>query len=264
MRSPVFIVGAPRSGTTYLVEVLNQHEQVMITNEERVFTFLSRSLHRLGAEDLALGEERERFLSVYESHFAQIVEAFYRDLGVTQGMLWGDKFPHYADGGRDPGCLDLINRTFPRCRFIHLIRDGRDVVASIATKRWVSLDRATDVWKRHVSHARNFGTTVGLDRYLEIRYEDLVVDGSAALARIETFLELPHSDRVHDFVTAQQRERTPFSRPTSSTAELGTTGTWHRRMTPAQQERVLDLLRHTLEEFGYADAPDGQPTGRSA
>lgn len=258
MRSPLFIVGAPRSGTTYLVEVLNQHDQVMITNEARVFTFLSRSLHRLAAEDFVLGVERERFLSAYESHLAQIVEGFYRDLGVEDGVLWGDKFPHYADGGRDPECLDLINRTFPRCRFIHLIRDGRDVVASLAAKRWVGLVQATDVWKRHVRHARNFGTSIGLDRYLEVRYEDLVADGEVVLKTIETFLDLPHSEAVRSFVSAQRQERTPFSHPTSSTSELGATGMWRGRLTESQQARVLDLIRHTLEEFGYLDVRDGQ------
>ena len=46
MQDPFFIIGAPRSGTTFLQTVLDRHPDIFITNETRVMTFASRTLNK--------------------------------------------------------------------------------------------------------------------------------------------------------------------------------------------------------------------------
>jgi hypothetical protein len=90
------VIGAPRSGTTYLTEVLNRHPAVLLTNETRVMTFLNRVIHDLGADEWVLLKHRRGFLHHLECSMAKLVRDFYGRLGLREGMRWGDKHPHYA------------------------------------------------------------------------------------------------------------------------------------------------------------------------
>ena len=85
-----------------------------------------------------------------------------------------DKHPGYSDH------VEYINRLIPNARFIHVIRDGRDVVASLlaASQGWGKLwapkdvESAASIWKKHVLAAREAHKYDG--RYLEVRYEELL------------------------------------------------------------------------------------------
>ena len=83
MQPPFFVIGAPRSGTSYLVEVLNRHPDVVMTNETRVMTFLYRALHRWSKDRMALMTERTLFLSTFRRHVPDIVRDFYRQCTYT-------------------------------------------------------------------------------------------------------------------------------------------------------------------------------------
>ncbi|MFC7877386.1 sulfotransferase family protein [Isoptericola sp. NPDC057391] len=257
MQPPFFVIGAPRSGTSYLVEVLNRHPDVVMTNETRVMTFLYRALHRWSKDRMALMTERTLFLSTFRRHVPDIVRDFYRQLGATETSRWGDKFPHYADSKTDPGLLDLIAEAFPRCQFLHITRDGRDVVSSLLEKGWVDLDEACDVWNRHVVASQEIGLQVGADRFHELRYEDLVHDGPASVAEIFEFLRLPNSADVDAFLNEQARSRTPFSGATTRTEVIGESG-WRERLTPEQAMQVDERLRPTLSATGYLSSA-GEP-----
>jgi hypothetical protein len=260
---PFFVIGAPRSGTSYLVEVLDKHSDVFLTNETRVMTFLHRALTRHSKDKMALMTEKRLFLDTFRRHIPEIVRDFYRQLGVTDQMRWGDKFPHYADGKTDPGLLDHIAQAFPRCQFVHITRDGRDVVTSLVGKGWVDLDEACDVWERHVTASRSIGRKVGPDRYHELRYEDLVIDGLPTAGRVFDFLGVGGSDQADDFLRRQAEQRTPFSGATTPTEQIGQTG-WRERLSPEQAEAVNARLQPLLQETGYLETsamtsvvPDG-------
>lgn len=251
MRAPFFVVGAPRSGTTYLVEVLGRHPEILLTNETRVMTFVGKILHEYGHERFVLLNERERFLSRLRRDLPDVVRRFYEDLGASPSVRWGDKFPHYADPTVDPKVLELIDEFFPRCQFVHIVRDGRDVVASLLSKGWADFDEALDVWHRHVTHAREFGLQLGMGRYYELRYADLVTDGHTTIGPLLEFLRVdPQPPGVTTFLDEQARERTPFSGATTATSRLGST-TWQHRLTPAQIARANRRLADPLVQFGF-------------
>ena len=96
-------------------------------------------------------------------------------------MIRGDKNPHYAAPGND-GVLQTVADLFPNPRFIHVIRDGRDVVASLIRKRkpagepWVSFETAHQVWTRHITTGHAFATNAAAGTALEVRYEELIAD----------------------------------------------------------------------------------------
>lgn len=102
-RSPIIIYGAPRSGTTYLQHILNQHPQVFVSREARLFAWLHQSLNVLTQHDQFLVTYRGEFRDHLRKALPDVIRDFYRKLnpGVP---YWGDKNPHYADPG-NRGCL---------------------------------------------------------------------------------------------------------------------------------------------------------------
>lgn len=254
MQPPFFVIGAPRSGTSYLVQVLDRHPEILLTNETRVLTFLHRALTRLSKDKMALMTERKLFLETFTSHVPLIVRDFYQRLGVDEQMRWGDKFPHYADTKTDPGLLDLIAEVFPRGQFIHITRDGRDVVGSLLAKGWVDLDEACDVWRRHVESSREIGRKVGPHRFHELRYEDLVSDGHRTVHDLLGFLGLSADPGVDGFLREQESARTPYSGATTSAGLIGQPG-WRAKLTPEQIEAVQTGLGDLLEQTGYETEP---------
>jgi hypothetical protein len=272
---PIVVFGAPRSGTTYLEKILNSHPAVFISHETRVFAWLHRAL-ALTEDDLLVLSHRDAFVENLRAALPEVIREFYRTLapGVR---FWGDKNPHYADH-RVRGCLDTIAELFPGSRFIHIIRDGRDVVTSLRRKRWVTFEEAHATWKWGVDLGRKFGHRLPSDRYIELRYEDLVADEIALASEIFEFLGLELHPEVEAFCRAQREERTPFKGPTRDLSKGATVSDWADTFSLEEQARSLELIGQDLVWYGYetqeslarlrarsaADAPDRGASAPSA
>ena len=202
-----FVVASPRSGTTLLRMMLDAHSELAIPSEthfvpQLIEAFDQRRLeprevlemlrsHRrwqdfhLDAEEL-LARLREREpLDAGES-----LRAFFTLYAQSQGgkSRWGDKTPEYVEFMRP------ISNVLPEARFVHVIRDGRDVAMSRV--RWrikragkrPPMERLAKRWVKAVTGARKQGSR--LPHYLEIRYEDLIAETEPTLRRICDFVEL--------------------------------------------------------------------------
>ena len=188
---PIVVYGAPRSGTTYLEQILNAHPDVFISHETRVFAWLHHALG-LTHDDRLVANQREGFVEYLRGVFPQMIRDFYRGL-APDVRYWGDKNPHYADPFND-GCLETVADLFPGSRFIHIIRDGRDVVSSLTRKR--DAEQAVGDVRAGPFHvvqacrarARPSAARCPRDRYFELRYEDLVTNDAALSGEIFDFL----------------------------------------------------------------------------
>lgn len=217
----VFVVGAPRSGTTVVRLMLDAHPQLAIPHET---AFVPRALalgDGAGRDDLARfllefptwpdmatteRELRDALARVEPFTLANGLRAFYRRYAAARGKeRWGDKSPPYALH------LPEIAAAFPEARFVHVIRDGRDVAVSLRPLWFAPGQDMTSLaneWSRHVVAARNAGEELG-SRYLEVRYEDLVLSPSVELSRATDLLELsfaPEMLRYFEGATDRLRE----------------------------------------------------------
>lgn len=255
---PIILFGAPRSGTTYLRTVLGAHPDVHITHETRVFTWVTRMLQAARTREMLVNTQRDRFLDHLHAELPGLIRRFYAPL-AGDSRHWGDKNPFY---GRDRACLNTIRDLFPGTRFVHIIRDGRDVVASLLRKRkpdgspWTDLDGAHTLWTKHVEVGTRFGRDVGAAAYLEVRYEDLVADDVGVAGTILEFLGAGAHPAVARYCARQRRERTPLSGPTTDvdTAPDRRRSGWYDLLTPEQQVSSLDRLGALLVRHGYETA----------
>jgi hypothetical protein len=253
--SPIIIFGAPRSGTTYLNKLLNQHPEVFISHEARLFAWLHESLKVLPRQDRLLVTYRDQFTNYLGDSLPELVRNFYATRW-PHARYWGDKNPHYADPA-NKGCLNTIIEVFPAARFLHIIRDGRDVVSSLVRKfddngrPWTDLTSAPKVWTSHITIGCDFGATVPARQYLEVRYEKLVKDDIATARQVFDFLDIPFHQRVEDFCKTQRVTRTPFSGPTRELSDDATVSDWARLFTSRQRLDVLNVLGPNLVKLGY-------------
>jgi sulfotransferase family protein len=206
-----FIVGVPRSGTTLLRIMLDAHPRLAIPPETG---FLSRLVRLPWLWPAGLGRRRllaiitraqswpdfhldapalaEALEAVKPFTLAHGLRAFYRLYAARfNKSLWGDKTPLY---GRH---AYAIARLLPEARFIHVIRDGRDVALSLRTM-WFAPSQRVDAlaryWARELQRARRQGQS--LEYYKEIRYEALIQNPEQVLRDICQFLELDFHPRM--------------------------------------------------------------------
>lgn len=100
-------------------------------------------------------------------------------------IRWGDKRPYYRNS------IWAIRRMFPSAQFVHLLRDGRDCVASMRTvPPWDTGDLYARIWPwvEAVDYGRRGRLRLGPDTYYELTYEQLVADPEKQLAALCDFL----------------------------------------------------------------------------
>jgi hypothetical protein len=254
---PIIIFGAPRSGTSYLNRLINQHPDVYLSEEARLFSWVHHSLKVLAEDRRFVRKHQELFIGHVRASYPELIRTFYRDLRPTV-RYWGDKNPDYASADHE-GCLETIAELFPGTRFIHIIRDGRDVITSLVRKGWANFDHAHHIWTTHVEVGSEFGAR-SPDRYLEVRYEELVRDDVAAARRIFDFLDIDMHRQVIRFCRSQQRERTLVKKPTRDLGEGIKTSDWRRFFAPDQQLKSLELIGDDLVRLGYETEPSLKAT----
>jgi hypothetical protein len=204
----VFVVGMNRSGTTLLRMMLDAHPQLTIPPETHFVPDLIKAVREPGAtpEDAleAMKSAREwgdfgfsdeemlaRLRALPKLRPGAAVRTFYEAYMAEQGKpRWGEKTPTYVQK------MKLIQRALPEARFVHVIRDGRDVALSVLdrTVRDLTAGDVARRWRKKVRKARE--DAPDLEHYTEVRYEDLILDTEAVLRRVSEFADLPWDDAM--------------------------------------------------------------------
>lgn len=195
---PIFIIGCPRSGTTLLRLMIDSHPHISCGPETHFLVDLANI-----AEQHAIRFERFGYGSDWwYEQTADFFRTFQMDYAQKRGkQRWAEKTPTYTRH------LDVLDRLFPDCQLIHVIRNGRDVVSSYH-KRWGYLSAVKTAafrWREYVTLARDFGKTIAMDRYYEIRYEDLVSETEMTLRGMFEFLQEPWVPEVLNYNDAPPR-----------------------------------------------------------
>jgi hypothetical protein len=272
-----FFVGVARSGTTLLRAMVDSHPDITIPPESWFVTELAAC--RRGYET-PHGFDVERFATDVVSHerfarwgiseddlraavrdaaprdYCSAIRSVFSHWTIRQGkQRYGDKTPGYLTE------LALIAALFPEARFVHLIRDGRDVALSYSDELGVPVVNAIRLWRGRVRAGREAGRALGDARYREIRYEDLVADPDATLRAVCTFIGLRFSDRMlrHWEHAEQMLAGMPDRHHHRHVEWPPTVGLrdWRSQM-PSHIARACGLQAgDLLDELGYEPGPPG-------
>ncbi len=272
--APVFVLGCGRSGTKFLYHtLLSSGGFAVYFAESNTFNLLRA---RFG--NLARRANRRRMLDAYyksnlfertglkredidqrvmnecrnAGDFLRIVmDTIARQQGVGR---WAESTPIHLLN------LPEIKRVVPDALIIHIIRDGRDVTASLHRVGWIRpfrWDRSLAVlapaifWRWIVSKGRRYGRAMGND-YMEVHYEDVVQKPRETLGRIGEFIgqKLDYDHILHVGLGSVTNPNSSF-RGDGKETEAQTIGRWKANFTPEQVRNIESLQGDLLRDTGY-------------
>jgi hypothetical protein len=278
--TPFFIVGVHRSGTTLLRYMLSSSPRIYIPPESDFIPrfFLKKPLVPLDERGvgkmLGIIFNRYRFVKEWQGERPQshsfyttmepktpagFLDYLYRSYAEQKGAVrWGDKTPIYSS------YMDLIHQIFPQAKFIHIIRDGRDVALSMLEK-WGKKEIHIDIyfaarnWVRRIKQAQAAGKRLGSNYYYELTYESLVASPEQELLTICNFLEEPFIEEMatHHQQARQQIESGSFHEAVRQPANKSRIGRWREEMSAAELRLFEQVAGPLLTELGYETASIG-------
>jgi hypothetical protein len=279
MKPPVFIVGCPRSGTSFLYHLLLSaggfaefHTQMNVydvldpvygdlgvrkNKESAMREWLQSKAFRVSGLEAA--EIQAKVLAECHST-GDFLRIIMEEVALKQGVdRWIDSTPTNV-----PHML-RIQKDFRDALFVHIIRDARDVALSLDKRSWSrplpwdrkrSLLAAGLYWEWIVRKARQLGTKLK-PRYMEVRYEELVQRPRESLAAVGSFLR-----QDLDYERIQQASIGSVKKPLTSFKEdlqegrFTPVGRWKDKFPPDQLLEFERLVGAYLQELGYPPSTD--------
>lgn len=257
----IFIGGAPRSGLTLLRLILDAHPTISICPDTGVLSLA------LAQRDFALtlGELHRDHLNLSPERVSANFAAAIRSILGARAARDGKLRPGEKSAMNVLVFADLAS-IFPDAQFIHCVRDGRDVVASLLERRWKDprtgkvFDYCQDAgaaaryWAGLAEIGLRAEQAIGSARIRRVKYEDLVRDPRKSLSTLSDFLAVENTDqplrfqeRALDLAGMEKEERSRLSAPISEAA----VGRWRRDLTQRQQSEVIAAAGPALRALGY-------------
>lgn len=262
MTGPIFIGGAPRSGLTLLRVILDAHPAIScgpdightaLTMTSADFETTLGTLHR---DHFFLDPEMVR------ANFARAIAAPMEKRAVAHGKRrWADKTAFNIL------VFERLATLFPAARFIHLVRDGRDVAASLLERRWRSPTGALfDQCARAAGAARYWASLIarGLQaeadaaltgRILRLRYEDLAAQPDKTLRSLCRFI----GEEFDPDILKLEKRRPALAGLELETADrlmqpIGTQAVrrWRRDLRPEEASAAFAAYEPLFKMLGYA------------
>ncbi len=270
----MFVVGCPRSGTTLLQRMLDAHPQLAVVNDSHFIpqaindfpvgvdpaltpALVQRVRDNRRFQRLPLPPDALEDAAASATTYAGLVANLYTAFGGQKGKpLGGEKTPDYVRK------LPRLNALFPHARFVHIIRDGRDVTLSTLEwaheykgpghlPLWKDEPVATCAlwWSWQVTLGQAEGAKLGA-LYHEIKYEDLVADPEGRLRVIAEFLGLPFAMSMVNFNKGKARDQIGLSAKDAWLPATQGLRDWRTQMSPRDQELFEALTGDLLSQLG--------------
>jgi hypothetical protein len=249
VEAPVFLVGSERSGTTLLRLMLDHHPEIAF---EKEFDFAVAKVSDAG-ELPSLHSYLDWIATVHGAGYAINRSLGYRDL-VNDFLR-----QKQAASGDKPYVGATIHRNFDRLRFlwpdaryIHLVRDPRDVARSVVQKGWAgNIYQASDFWIQAENCWDSLLPHLASDQVIEIHYEDLVTRTTAVLGEICGFIGVEYSEQMLEY---------PADAPQYPPPDPNLVAQWKTELAARDVTMVEVRTARLMESRGYARS--GQPLPR--
>ena len=284
---PFFIVGSERSGTTLLMAILGQHSRLAVPEVAWYYPRFRAFLHTYGdladsarfrtlVSEMIFGLKTPFFgldlnpativdellarieTKTFAGAYGAILDLYARALGKPR---WGEKTPHNLF------YVEEILADFPDARFIHLVRDGRDVAVEQLRSAFGprNIYAAALIWRRTQEVAARRRAELPGDRWLDVRYEELAARPEAVVEDVTRFLGEDHEPATLDFhlgEIAQRRAKTRDHAPLGRPVSTEYVGLFRRHLGAHDQGIFNHVAGEALRSAGYET--DATPVAISA
>ena len=261
LECPIFLIGSPRSGTTFLGECLGGIPEISYHFEPAATKFVANYIFN-GVWSLPRSQR------YYRRMYSWLMQQH-----LDGDLRFAEKTP------RNCFLLDFLYKTFPDAQFVHIIRDGRDAALSHSKKPWMQaasakgnddngyepggfrigpyarfwvereriaeFESTSDVhrciwaWRRHTESALNAAKSLPKHQYHELRYEAIAANPSQEADRLLDFLGIHHAKSrscLHNAI-AQMRSTS--------------IGQWQKEISEEDLQLVYQEAKTLLATLGY-------------
>ena len=267
---PIFLIGAPRSGTTFLGACLGVLPEVSYHFEPIATKAAARCVY----EHIW---NTEKCIRYYRRVYAWLMR-----IHLDGDLVFADKTP------RNAFIVSFLYHCFPDARFIHIVRDGRDAALSLSERPWLQATQAASLrretggyrygpfprfwvetdrhdefestsdihrciwsWRRHTQAALASGAELPAEQYRELRYETMVKDPQTI------------ADALLDFLDIQKElSRTLFHEALAG-ANANSVGRWRDKLSEGALEEISAEAGSLLRTLGYSIDAGEEGHGRA-
>ncbi|NNN04541.1 MAG: sulfotransferase [Elusimicrobia bacterium] len=274
--SPIFIIGTERSGSNLLRLILNEHPSLAIPHPPHLLKDLMPLAPCYG--DLGADESFRRLVddavTLVDLHFSpwdvrvDREEVFARAPGRSVYGVKAAIYDQYrrSKGRRRWGCkstfvihyVDQVLAIHPDARFIHLVRDGRDVAVSAKTSVFNHFHPhyVARLWAEQQKTAIALSRSLSAEQMICVRYEDLLDDPARETRRVCGFLGEDYSDSLLDYFKGAEAKRLAAqsrSWENVSKSVLKGNRSKYKRELSAREIHAFELQAfEPLAHYGYA------------
>ena len=277
-----FVLGVPKSGTTWLQHLLDSHPEIRCTGEGALY----RYLEGLARAVVDYNKHLKRRYRLFETETLppigddELNRAFrFLALQRLQAAVGADDVPPFL-GNKDPDFGHIIGnlvRAFPRAAVIHIIRDGRDRAVSSwhhirrdppeRRPKWFTDDfremalLMAPIWARYIRTVRT-NINGSQMRYHELRYEKLKEETVGVMQGIFSFLGADSERAKTEACVAAAAfsklsgGRSPGEEDTSSFYRKGVAGDWRNYFDAKTSAAFCRATNGLMKELGYEEDPD--------
>lgn len=201
MKSPVFIVGMPRSGTTFLSNIVNSSREIFFGPETHVFSVYENWKRNSDCVpfNVFFFSERNFFFKYFDFSKKEVDNLLKTTTGAgpievleTISIFEASKSGSFRWGEKTPSHLENLNEllfSFPNAKVVNVLRDPRDIFDSIDRVNWNKSSKNAFVFcKRYSKYVNKM--ELNHPNVISVRYEDLLLDDKSELKRVFRFLDI--------------------------------------------------------------------------
>lgn len=238
---PIFLVGAERSGTTVLRLMLDNHPQIAWCYEfEYAVDKVSDEGNFPSLDDYYKWLETHRIFQ--DTGFAIDRSLSYLQLCHSFLVQKRDQVGKGIVGATVHHHFDRLLSIFPDARFIHLIRDGRDVARSCIGMGWAgNVYTGVERWIEAESLWDKLSQSISPERQIEVTYETLIAKPIETLTQLCNFMGVPYDEAMLSYA-----QTTTYDLPDPSLI-----GQWRRKLPDLEIQLVESRIANRLVERGY-------------
>ena len=274
----VFVVGCPRSGTTLLQRMLDNHPQLAVANDTHFITRAAKKIlrnnprppltnglleavisyrrfYRMGLEDVEVRNAAQDCAG-----YAEFVSRLYSLRGHKKRKpLSGEKTPDYCRK------IPQLHRLFPTARFIHIIRDGRNT--ALSTLNWATASKGPGRWSLwsedplgtcalwwqwQAGTGQRDGENLGSKFYLQVEYEKLVAKPQQTLQSLASFLDISYCEEMANYHIGKTKSASGLSAKSAWLPPVKNLRDWREDMSAEDIGVFEGIAGELLRENGYS------------